>query len=167
LTLDRAFAPVARADAEILILGSMPGVASLEATQYYAHPRNAFWRICGELFGFDPTLSYMERLAHLQAKHVALWDVYAACERPGSLDSAIVDSTAEINDFAAFLDAHPAIRTVGCNGAKAHDSFRRFVLPDLGRHADRLTVHGLPSTSPANAGMSHQDKLAAWRKALV
>jgi double-stranded uracil-DNA glycosylase len=162
----RAFQPIARSDAQVLILGSMPGIASLDAVQYYAHPRNAFWMICGELFGAGPELPYDQRLERLMDQRVALWDVYAGCERPGSLDSAIVDDTAELNDFATFLIEHPAIRTICCNGGKAHSSFQRHVWPNLGERAEGTKLYRLPSTSPANAGMSYADKLAAWQAVL-
>jgi len=145
----------------------MPGVASLAATQYYAYPRNAFWRICAEVFDFDPELSYPRRLDELIAHRIALWDVYAACERPGSLDSAIVDASAEVNDFATFMDARPQIERVCCNGGKAYASFKRHALPTLGARVRALRVHRLPSTSPAHAGMSYEAKLAAWREALM
>ena len=167
MNVARAFPPVSRPDAEILILGSMPGIASLEAAEYYAHPRNAFWPIMGELFDAGPDLAYEARLEKLRDSRIALWDVYAACERPGSLDSAIVDGTAEVNDFAAFLTEHAAIHAICCNGSKAHDAFRRRVLPTLTSRMSGTALHRLPSTSPANAGMSHQHKLAAWREVLL
>jgi double-stranded uracil-DNA glycosylase len=164
VTTQRAFPPVANADAETLILGSMPSVASLKEQQYYANPRNAFWRICGELLGFDPELPYADRCEVLRAKRIAVWDVYAACERPGSLDSAIVTETAEVNDFNEFMEGHWAISTVCCNGATAHRVFTAHVLPGLLR---RFEVHKLPSTSPANARTRFDAKLAAWREALL
>ena len=160
----RGFPPVSASDSRVLVLGSMPGIASLQAMQYYAHGQNRFWPIMGELVGALPCLPYAQRLQRITAAGIALWDVLAACEREGSLDSAIRDSTAQANDFRRFLAAHAAIRTVLFNGAKAEDSFRRFVLPHLGDFD--LSYRRLPSTSPANASQDVASKLAAWREAL-
>ena len=125
----RSFAPVASADARVLILGSMPGVASLNAGQYYAHPQNRFWPIMGRLLGFDPAnTSYAQRTAYLTAAGVALWDVLQSCERSGSLDSAIRRETQRVNDFSAFFAAHPKMRAVYFNGAHAAQVFARVVL---------------------------------------
>ncbi|RNF85188.1 DNA-deoxyinosine glycosylase [Montanilutibacter psychrotolerans] len=161
----RGFAPHARADARVLILGSMPGARSLQAQRYYAHPQNRFWPFMGELVGAAPSLPYGERLLRLATAGIALWDVLASCERDGSLDSAIRDEGAQANDFVAFFDAHRRIRRVLFNGAKAESSFRRRVLPGLA-DAGRLTLVRLPSTSPANASQRGDAKLAAWRDAL-
>lgn len=148
----------------VLILGSMPGSASLAAGQYYAHPQNRFWPLMGMLVGAAPTLPYTERCSRLTAAGIALWDVLARCEREGSLDSAIVDATAQANDFSALLRHNPSLRTVLFNGAKAESSFQRSVAPGLG--ATDLAFRRLPSTSPANASQSAQFKLSAWREAL-
>ncbi|HXE39720.1 MAG TPA: DNA-deoxyinosine glycosylase [Azonexus sp.] len=156
----RCFDCVARNDARILILGSMPGKASLVAQEYYAYQHNAFWRIMGDLLGAGPDLPYPQRLAKLQAAGVALWDVMAACERPGSLDADIVGASIRANDFAAFFAAHPGIRRVFFNGGTAEASFRRLVLPGLYGHD--LTFARLPSTSPAHAALGYAAKLAAW-----
>lgn len=164
LPLVHGFPPVSATDARVLVLGSMPGAASLQAMQYYAHRQNRFWPIMGELVGALPSLPYSQRLQRLTAAGIALWDVLAACEREGSLDSAIRDSTAQANDFHGFLATHAAIRTVLFNGAKAEDCFRRFVLPSLGGFD--LACRRLPSTSPANASQDAAFKLAAWRDAL-
>lgn len=143
----------------------MPGAASLDAQQYYAHPRNAFWPIMGALFGFDAARPYAERLGALQAAGVALWDVLAACRRSGSLDSAIVAESIEPNDFGAFLAQHPAIVRIAFNGSAAEALFRRHALPQLSASARQIERMRLPSTSPANAGQRFEDKLAAWRPA--
>ncbi len=154
----RCFPPIASPDARVLILGSMPGRASLAAGQYYAHPRNAFWPIMGALLGLDPALPYPERAARLAAAGVALWDVLHACTRPGSLDAAIDRDSAEHNDLAAFFAAQPGIRHVFFNGAAAAALFRRHGQLPAGTTGTRL-----PSTSPAHAGRSFADKLAAWQ----
>jgi len=99
----------------------MPGAMSLSAGQYYAHPRNAFWKIMGELVGAGPDAPYAERAAILQARRIALWDVLHSCIRAGSLDADIRDEAP--NDFAAFFATHPRIKRIGCNGAKAAASF--------------------------------------------
>ena len=158
----QSFPPVSAPDATVLILGSMPGVASLQAGQYYAHPRNGFWPIMGELYGARRELPYTERLTRLQAAGVALWDVLQSCVREGSLDTAIDDCSSLPNDFEAFFRDHPAIKRVFFNGAKAEQCFRRQV---LGKQAipDGLLFVRLPSTSPAHAGMSLENKLGEWR----
>ena len=161
----RSFDPVESPQARVLILGSMPGAASLAAGRYYAHPQNLFWRIIGEVLGAPPEADYLRRLQLLRASGIALWDVLAQCQREGSLDSAIRDDTAVANDFAGFLAHHPQIRTVLFNGAKAESSFRRFVLKPLAR--PDLHLLRLPSTSPANASQRYPDKLSAWREALA
>ena len=159
----RCFAPVADpATARVLILGSMPGVASLTAGQYYAHPRNQFWPIMGALFGAGPDLPYPDRLATLTRAGIALWDVLSSCERRVSLDSAIDLRSAQANDFASFLDRHPGITRVCFNGALAETRFRH----DVMAHVRPLECIRLPSTSPAHAGLSAADKLQAWRAAL-
>ena len=155
--------PVVASDCRGLILGSMPGAASLQAARYYAHPRNAFWPIAASVFGFDPGLDYAQRLQALQAAGVALWDVLQACERPGSPDADIRGDTLVANDFAAFLERHPGIVRVCFNGAKAAAMYRRHVLPGL---AVPLEYMDLPSTSPAHAAASFEHKLAAWGRAL-
>lgn len=158
----RSFAPVAAPDARILILGSMPGVASLEAGQYYAHPRNAFWPIMGALFGAGPDLPYAERVVQLMASGVAVWDVLQACEREGSLDSNIRSEVP--NDFAAFFRTHPSIRRIGLNGGKAAAAFRKHVVRQGPPLAEIVT---LPSTSPAHAARSVEMKCALWKAALL
>jgi double-stranded uracil-DNA glycosylase len=160
---DRCFPPIARRDAHTLVLGSLPGRKSLEMQQYYAHPQNSFWRIIVRLFGVDGMPPYEERMNILHRHGIALWDVLAAAERPGSLDSSIVHASAQANDFPAFFRTHPRIRRVFFNGRKAEDMYRRFVLPKLGADFPQIRYAGLPSTSPAHAGMTFARKLARWR----
>ena len=157
--LSQGFAPVARGDARILILGSMPGVASLEATEYYAFPRNIFWKIMGDLFAAGPELDYPSRLERLTENHIALWDVVEVCHRPGSLDSAISEDGLAINDFKTFFARHPQISSVFFNGKKAAGLFNKRVLPGLSGDYNYGT---LPSTSPAHAARSYAAKLEAW-----
>lgn len=160
-----SFAPVARGDARLLILGSMPGRMSLERQQYYAHPQNLFWRIMGELFGATPDLPYPVRLECLRTNQVALWDVMQQCERENSLDADIVEASILTNDFASFFAEHAGITRLFFNGSKAEQTFRKYVLPTLDGNKlgeYQLTLHRLPSTSPANASMALADKVRAW-----
>ncbi len=161
----KSFPPIADPGARVLILGSMPGVASLAAGRYYAHARNAFWPLLGALLGFAADAPYAERTAALRAAGIALWDVLHACTRAGSLDVAIERGSEVPNDLPGFLAAHPRITHVFFNGAAAEACFRRHVLPQLGTGA--ITCVRLPSTSPANASSSFERKLAAWRAALA
>lgn len=162
MTHVHGFPPISRPDARVLILGSMPSRESLARRQYYAHPRNAFWPIVTGLLEIRAT-DYAERSEQLSRRGVALWDVLQACFRSGSLDSAIDDSTIVTNDFGAFFAAHPDIRRVYFNGAKAESVYRRHVLPTLGGPAAALPLQRLPSTSPAHAGLSREEKSAVWR----
>jgi double-stranded uracil-DNA glycosylase len=154
-----SFPPIASERSRVLILGSMPGAASLKAGQYYALPRNAFWRIMGELFEAGPHLPYDERVQRLDHAGVALWDSLQSCVRPGSLDAAITDG--EPNDFAAFFAKYPRVKHIYFNGAKAETIFCQRVLPALPN--DQHARLRLPSTSPAHASMAFEDKLLAWR----
>lgn len=158
----RSFAPIAGRNARVLVLGSMPGRASLEAGRYYAHPQNAFWRIASALLGVRPGASYAAHVRALKRARIAVWDVLHSCIREGSLDTMIEDETA--NDFKAFFRAHPGITHVYFNGAKAEASYRRHV---LGRIDRPLRYARLPSTSPAHASLAYRRKLAAWRAILV
>jgi TDG/mug DNA glycosylase family protein len=163
VTFAKGFPPLARRDARVLILGSMPGAESLRRRRYYAHPHNQFWPILGALLGFDTALPYARRVAVLKSRGLAVWDVLERCQRPGSLDTSIVRGSEVANDFRTFLKTHPRIRAVFFNGSKAEQAFRRHVLPRL---AGAKLPHfiRLPSTSPAHAGMNRQAKLAAWRR---
>jgi hypoxanthine-DNA glycosylase len=151
------FPPVVDDRAAMLILGSFPSAQSLVVRQYYANPRNAFWPIAGDLFGFDPNAPYESRLTALRAHGVALWDVLQACRRAGSADSAIDPKSLVVNDFDKLFINYPTITRVYFNGAKAADLYRRLAPPN-----DRLEFHRLPSSSPAHA-MRAGTKLTAWR----
>ena len=156
----QSFPPIFATDARVLVLGSMPGVESLRQQRYYAHPRNAFWPIMAELFGFDPELEYDDRVARLGAHRVALWDVLAHCVRPGSLDADIVDEVP--NDFDGLLARCTNLRTIAFNGQKAATAFKKHVAPGLAERLANLQLATLPSTSPAHAGMTRAEKLRRW-----
>lgn len=141
----------------------MPGRKSLAEQQYYAHPHNSFWPIMGQLLGFDASLSYEQRLDRLRANHIALWDVARRCVRLGSMDHAIDMESVEANDFASFFRTHANIRAIFFNGRKAHELYRRLVLPGLPEPFGLIEQHLLPSTSPAHAGKSLAQKLAEWQ----
>lgn len=159
-----SFAPIADENAEVLILGSMPGLASLTANQYYAHPQNAFWRIIAELLKFDATASYQEKTQALKSARIAIWDVLQSCSREGSLDAMIENDTHTANDFQTFFRTHPKITNVFFNGAKAEECFKRHGLQKFA--ASSAVYLRLPSTSPANASLSFTKKLDAWREIL-
>lgn len=149
------FPPVLDAHTRILVLGSFPGEASLAASQYYAHPRNGFWRLLGAVLS-EPLaeMAYDARLARLLAHRIGLWDVLDACYREGSLDSAIRD--ARPNDFSPLKARCPQLAKVCFNGKTS------------GRFEPQFAAAGfatlvLPSSSPANATLSFEQKLAAWR----
>lgn len=143
----------------LIVLGSFPGVASLRERQYYAHPRNQFWTILSALWQVDLTgLAYPARLDAMLAHGLGLWDVYASCQREGSLDSAI--EAAKLNDLASLRRLAPKLQAVAHNGGES--ARHRGVTEALG-----VSVLRLPSTSPANASWTFERKLAAWRVALV
>ncbi len=159
----KSFPPIANPQATILILGSMPGIASLNAQQYYAHPRNGFWPIMADTYKFDLALPYAVRVNALQKTNVAVWDVLKHCDRIGSLDSAIIQDSVEINDFATFFNTHPHIKTLAFNGAVAEKQFVRNKSKLL-EIQDKQFVR-LPSTSPAHT-MPLNEKRAIWQTAL-
>jgi hypoxanthine-DNA glycosylase len=153
----RGFPPVVDPDVRVLVLGSLPGDASLAATQYYGHPRNGFWRLIGAVVGRDlAALPYEQRLEALLAAGVGLWDVHAEAVRPGSLDAAIKD--AADNDLTGLVDGLPRLRAVAFNGGAAAKAGTRL----LASRADRLALVSLPSSSPAHAAMSFEAKREAW-----
>jgi hypoxanthine-DNA glycosylase len=142
-------------ETRVLVLGSFPGAASLAAAQYYAHPRNHFWPVLSAIWGVDlGALPYRARVAEVQRRGLGLWDIYGACRREGSLDTAIED--AELNDFASLAKRAPLLRAVAHNGGESARAMPQ--LRELGYDVLRL-----PSTSPANASWSFERKLAAWR----
>lgn len=163
-TLCYGLPAVWQADAQILILGSLPGVASLKAAQYYAHPRNQFWPLLQQLFGIDASLPYEQRIAGLQQQRLALWDLIGAAERRGSLDSAITPASIQLNDFSALLQQLPALRAVWLNGGTAAKAWQKLMKAGLKLPAT-VQVFALSSTSPAHAALSFTDKLQHWQQA--
>jgi TDG/mug DNA glycosylase family protein len=155
----QSFAPVAAADSRLLILGSMPGVRSLQLQQYYGHPQNRFWPLLALLLGYEKVPdAYAEKKQMLLDNRIALWDVLCYCQREGSLDSDITGE--QPNDLAGFLKQHPQIHTICCNGGKAAAALKKYTKQvDL----QGITVHCLPSTSPANARWRLPMLLEAWQ----
>jgi hypoxanthine-DNA glycosylase len=153
----QGLAPVIARHSRLVILGSFPGVASLQAQQYYGHPRNQFWPLLGAVWRLDLlALPYAQRLSEARQRGLGLWDVYASCRRQGSLDAAIED--AEFNDLASLKRRAPALRGVAHNGGESARAMKQ--IQALG-----LPVQRLPSSSPANASWSFERKLGAWRAA--
>ena len=153
----KGFEARATPSAKVLVLGSLPGEESIRRGEYYANPRNAFWRIAESLFGIPTDEPYAERVRKLNEAGIALWDVCAAATRPGSLDLSIRRGTEVPNDFAAFLATHPHVKLICFNGAKAAALFRKHVKP-----GDTVKCIDLPSTSPAHAAMSFEEKVKRW-----
>lgn len=147
-----------------LVLGSIPGIASLTAQQYYAHPRNAFWPIMAEYFSFPTDASYQKQINLLLENNTALWDVLRRCEREGSLDSAIKKDTIEPNDIPTLIKENKTIKAILLNGGKASAEFNRHFKKD--QMMQRVKVFSLPSTSPAYAAMSFDEKKSRWFAAL-
>ncbi|MBL1321628.1 MAG: DNA-deoxyinosine glycosylase [Methylophaga sp.] len=163
ITVETGFPPIADKNAQILILGSMPSVKSLQQQQYYAHPRNAFWPIMSALLGMDKEWGYQQRCDHLRKNHIAVWDALKVCQRQGSLDSNIETSSMIANDFNAFFQQHPKIGQILFNGGKAEQVFKQYVIPNLDKQFRHITQMRLPSTSPAHAAMTLEQKLHSWR----
>jgi double-stranded uracil-DNA glycosylase len=161
----RGFAPIVGTAPRVLVLGSLPGRASLEARQYYAQSQNAFWPIMDALCGAGPGLDYAARLAALTRAGIALWDVLHEAARPGSLDASIIAASQRTNDVAGLIARHASIELVAFNGRKAAEIFRRRIGPALTR--DDLAIATLPSTSAAYASLRREDKLRSWRERLA
>lgn len=159
------FPAISQLDATVLILGSMPSRQSLSEQQYYAHPRNSFWWVMGKMLGFDPDLEYHRRGQALIRSKIALWDVLFDCQRTGSLDSAIVRTSEQANDFADFFQTHNSLRLVAFNGGAAKTIFERHH-PHISRLHEHIKFTQLPSTSPAHAAMNRDQKLTIWKSEL-
>lgn len=148
--------PILDAGTRLIVLGSFPSVASLRAQRYYAHPQNQFWKILGALWVLPlHDMNYSEKTDALRAHGLGVWDVYAACEREGSLDSAI--ENAQLNDLASLKTRCPRLQAIAHNGGESFKHARH-------TRALGLPVYRLPSTSPANASWTFERKLAAWRE---
>lgn len=158
----KSFAPLADAGSKILILGSMPGVKSLQAQEYYAHRQNRFWKLLALLFDEPAPADYAAKKALLARRGVALWDTLGACEREGSLDSDIKDEIP--NDVLGLLARWPSIRAVFCNGGKAGAAFKKYFARSLPPGVEVFYLH---STSPANARMDLAALAEEWRKILT
>ena len=149
-----SFAPIISTTSKILILGSVPGVKSLEIQQYYAHPQNQFWKIVFELIGEDFSKDYETRIETIRKNNIALWDVIDTCEREGSLDTKIRNE--EHNDITKILNDHPSISVIFCNGQKSFKNLKKI----LGEESE-IPVFVLPSTSPLHT-ISFDKKLKEW-----
>jgi len=161
----QGLAPVADARTRALVLGSFPGLRSLQQQQYYAHPQNQFWPLLQALWPEYPQPGrddYAGRCEWLLARGLGLWDVYASCEREGSLDSAIVRGSEVPNPIGDWLTTHPQVAAIALNGGKAADAFRRHIRPTLPDDTAPATF-ALPSTSPAHAAMGLPALVDAWR----
>jgi TDG/mug DNA glycosylase family protein len=157
--ISKGFQPIAREDARVLVLGSLPSKASIRAREYYAHPRNAFWKIMRVIAGASG--DYASRCRALEECGIAVWDVLNSSVRPGSLDADIEMASAVPNDFEGFFTRHGQVRLVCFNGRKAQDMFCRFVRPELSHQHFAYAL--LPSTSPAHASLTLAGKADAWR----
>lgn len=161
-----AFPPILPEKARLLILGSMPGVESLKQQQYYAHPRNSFWAIMQALLD-EAAADYAARVDMLRRHNVALWDVLQSCYREGSLDTSIRNDSIVVNDFNTLLSGQPLLRSIYFNGARAEQEFSRRVLPLLDEPYAGIRRVRLPSTSPAMASLTFEQKLSIWRDSIT
>lgn len=153
-----SFPPLIDHESQILILGSIPGVKSLEKQQYYAHPQNKFWKLIFELFSEKFTEDYQERTNMLKRNHIAVWDVIDSCERKGSLDSEIKNE--EANQIAELLEQYPNVKAIFCNGGKSYKNLQKI----LGK-SFKIPIFLLPSTSPLHT-ISFDKKLEEWKVVL-
>lgn len=160
--LARGFLAEVDTNCKVLVLGSMPGIISLDAAAYYANKRNAFWPIMQQLFGISLG-NYQQQLSALKNEGIGLWDVYGACYREGSLDSAIQKNNAEFNDIAALIATLPQLSSIACNGLASAKAFKQLAKEQgLLLEQQGIEVLALPSSSPAYAAMSFDDKCLAW-----
>jgi len=167
IAVETGFPPIENKHAQILILGSMPSVKSLQQQQYYAHPRNAFWPIMSTLFDMDKEWTYHQRCQHLITNKIAVWDALKACQRQGSLDQDIELSSMVANDFNSFFKQHANIKHIFFNGGKAEQVFKQHVLPSLDESFKPIPQTRLPSTSPAHASVTFAQKLDSWQQEIL
>ncbi len=160
------FQPIVGKQSRRLILGSMPSERSLEKQQYYAHPRNAFWFIMQELLAIPANTAYQDKVRIVMDVGIVLWDVLQSCERKGSLDASIKNSSIVVNNFTQLLLDHPKIELIAFNGAKAEQEFSKRVKPKLSSLHQQIQTVRLPSSSPAMASLRKEEKLEIWRAAL-
>jgi hypoxanthine-DNA glycosylase len=156
------FSPIVSGQVNVLILGTMPSEASLMANQYYGHPRNAFWPIMCALFG-ETSTNYNLRVELLIKHNIAVWDVLQSCSRLGSLDTNIRPETIIVNNFVDFFTEYKEIKQVFFNGKVAEKLYQKRVWPYLMPYFPYLEYHCLPSTSPAYAALSFNQKVDAWK----
>lgn len=154
----KGFAPISDNRANILILGSMPSVKSLEQEQYYGHPRNAFWKVMATITGVSAEADYLQRSQAIKDHGIALWDVIGECIRPGSLDSDIDLNSIKANAILPFIEEHPCLEMIGLNGGTAYKLFKQHFLHTIPAH---IKIVKLPSTSPAYT-ISIEDKIKQW-----
>lgn len=160
--------PVADEAARVLVLGSMPGNESLRRFEYYAHPRNRFWRLIEDELGIARSRPYENRVAALKDAGIALWDVLKYCRREDSLDQSIELATEEPNDLLEFLTGHPSVLTIAVNGRKAAAAYHRHLADQVcSAFPGRITVHELPSTSPANTRYEYEALRREWQAILL
>ncbi|CAA7387422.1 DNA-deoxyinosine glycosylase [Chryseobacterium fistulae] len=150
-----SFPPIIDDHSRILILGSIPGIKSLEKQEYYAHPQNKFWKIIFELFGEELTMDYTEKINMLKKKQIALWDVIDSCERKGSLDSEIRNE--EANQIIELLEKYPNVKTIFCNGGKSYKNLQKIIGNNF-----KTPFYLLPSTSPLHT-ISFERKFESWK----
>lgn len=159
------FPPIVGEKPRFLVLGSSPSVISLQEQQYYANARNVFWPIMLSIIGHNDESEYIQRIELLKRAKIAVWDVISSCERPGSLDSSIKEGSITVNNFAAFLKKYPTVESIYFNGVKAEQTFHRHVVTQQRLDVSNFNMLRLPSTSPANAGMSIDEKRRVWNAA--
>jgi len=163
MTKVHSIEPIIGRNPRIIILGSMPGIISINAIQYYANPRNLFWMVLEDLFGIDINASYEFKVQQVQQLPLIIWDTLKSCHREGSLDSKILSTDLEANDIGALLKRFPTVQAIAFNGGASAKYFDRLVRPQLSKDLN-VELFKMPSTSPANAGMKQQQKLEIWRK---